>query len=117
MINTLSDAQKSALSANGRKGGEQTQALRRALQSFKIDILVYINEQENKILTQTLAKKLCKELFNQSINITELSKSIKFSGNNKNKLSRNLDCLAKSLAEKYKEYVDSQMTEQFKKML
>lgn len=117
MINTLTDAQKSALSQNGKKGGEQTQALRRALQSFKIDILVYINEQENNILTQTLAKKLCKELFNQSINITELSKSIKFSGNNKNKLSRNLDYLAKSLAEKYKEYVDSQMTEQFKNML
>lgn len=117
MRHTLSDAQKLALSNNGRKGGEQTQALRRALQSFKINILVYINEQENNVLTQTLAKKLCKELFNQSINITELSKSIKFSGNNKNKLSRNLDNLAKTLAHKYKEYVDSQMTDHFKKML
>ncbi|HFD4229850.1 hypothetical protein [Pseudomonas aeruginosa] len=117
MKNTLSDAQKNALSQNGKKGGEQTQALRRALQSFKINILVYINEQENDILTQTLAKKLCKELFNQSINITELSKYMKFSGNNKNKLSRNLDDLAKSLSHRYKEYVDSQMTEQFKKML
>lgn len=87
------------------------------MQSFKINILVYINEQENNVLTQTLAKKLCKELFNQSINITELSKSIKFSGNNKNKLSRNLDNLAKTLAHKYKEYVDSQMTDHFKKML
>lgn len=117
MTHKLTDAQKSALSQNGRKGGEQTQALRRALQSFKINILVYINEQENNILTQTLAKKICKELFNQSINITELSKSIKFSGNNKHKLSRNLDCHAKSLAHKYKEYVEGQMTEQFKKML
>lgn len=117
MKHELTYAQRTALSKNGKKGGEQTQALRRALQSFKIDILVYINEQEGNILTQTLAKKLCKELFNQSINITELSKSIKFSGNNKNKLSRNLDHLAKSLAEKYKEYVDSQITEQFKNML
>ncbi|HFD4224838.1 glycosyl hydrolase 53 family protein [Pseudomonas aeruginosa] len=117
MIHELTDAQKSALSQNGRKGGEQTQALRRALQSFKINILVHINEQENNILTQTLAKKLCKELFNQSINITELSKYMRFSGNNKSKLSRNLDDLAKSLANRYKEYVESQMTEQFKKML
>lgn len=117
MIHTLSDAQKTALSANGKKGGEQTQALRRALQSFKINILVHINEQENYIFTQTLAKKLCQELFNQSINITELSKSIKFTGNNKNKLSRNLDELSKSLAHKYKYYLDSQMTDQFRKML
>ncbi|WP_207942667.1 hypothetical protein, partial [Pseudomonas aeruginosa] len=88
-----------------------------ALQSFKINILVYINEQESNILTQTLAKKLCQELFSQSINITELSKFIKFSGNNKNKLSRNLDELAKSLAHKYKDYLDSQITDHFRKML
>ncbi|MDR6234416.1 hypothetical protein [Pseudomonas oryzihabitans] len=113
----LSDAQKAALKENGSKGGIATQELRRTLQSFKIKMLVSINEQEKYILTQTLAKKLSLALFSQSVNITELAKHIKFTGNNSKKLSTNLDSLANRLAEKYRSYVDLQMTEQIRKML